>query len=456
LTAPAARNSAAVWSISAAGTSGAAQMQATNYNGLAFRGTVKTDGVDAKASRAVYDLPGGPLSAALGFTARRESISIDSPPVFATGDISGYGAPILSFSNGRSVYAAYAEVDAPIIKMLEFDASVRSDKYTGTGTVTSPKASMRFTPDPRVLLRASVGKGFRAPSLGEAFAPAFLGTSSNVLDPVTGISAQWPELFGGNSHLAPEKSTQDSFGIVFEPVKNVSLSVDYFAVRIENSIGALSVADAINLALTGNPIAVPLVHRDVNGNIVEVDTTNVNLGNLAASGVEVNARWRSPDFAIGRVTTTLSATYMDRYDQTLPDGSVEGSVAATTGNPTSFSTLSAIGNNGGVIMRWKHNLDIVLDKNDWSVSMTQHYQSGYEDFPDNFGNPHQVGSFSTWDAQIAQQLTKQMRWSIGVKNLFDRNPPEAAYGLFFQSGYDPTYYDARARFLYGTITYKFK
>jgi iron complex outermembrane recepter protein len=305
-----------------------------------------------------------------------------------------------------------------------------------------------------LLLRGSIGKGFRAPSLGEAFAPPFLGTSANVKDPVTGTSAQWPELFGGNAHLRPEKSTQDSFGFVLEPIKNVSLSVDYFAVRIENSIGSLSVADALGLAKAGNPIAVPLVHRDVAGNIVEVDTTNVNLGNLAASGVELNMRWRSPDFFFGRITTTLTGTYMDRYDQTLPDGTVEGCVAQTVTVSTG-NTLSCIGNNGGIIQRWRHNLDINLDKNDWSFTATQHFQGSYGDFLDNFGNQHQVGAFSTWDAQVAEQFTKQLRWSLGVKNLFDRNPPEAAYGLFFQTGYDPTYYDARARFVYGTLSYKF-
>ena len=372
----------------------------------------------------------------------------------ATGDISGYGAPILTFSNGRTVYAGYAELDAPIIKMVELDLSVRTDKYTGTGTVTSPKASLRLQPDSRLLLRGSIGKGFRAPSLGEAFAPSFLGTSANLTDPVTATKAQWPQLFGGNPHLLPEKSTQDSFGVVFEPVKNVSLSVDYFAVRISNSIGALSPGDVLALAFAGNPIAVPLVTRSANGTILQINTTNVNLGDLAASGVEVNARWRSPDFAFGRVTTSLTATYMDRYDQTLPDGSVQGSVALTAN--AAGNAITALGNNGGIIMRWKHNLDIVVDKNDWTFSATQHFQGGYHDFPDNFGNPHDIGAFSTWDAQVAQQITKELRWSIGVKNLFDRNPPEAAYGLFFQTGYDPTYYDGRARFLYGTLAYKFK
>jgi len=433
----------------------AAQMLATNYNGLAFKGTVHTDGVDAKASRSVYDLPGGPLSVAFGTTVRHESISIDSPSIFLSGDVSGYGAPIQSFSQGRSSYSAYGEVDIPIIKMVELDVSARADKYTGTGGVTSPKASLRFQPDSRLLLRGSVGKGFRAPSLGELFSPTILATSAQITDPVTGVAAQWPYLLGGNPNLKPEKSRQDSFGFVFEPVKDASIALDYFAVRIDDSIGAIGVEDAIDLAASKPAFSSLVVRSPPNtGNIVQVTTTNQNLGKLNVSGFELNLRWRSPQFSIGRVTTTLTGTYMDQYNQQLPDGSFEGSVAKTT-NPAG-AVLSVIGNNGGVIQRWKHNLDIVLEKNDWSASLTQHFQSGYEDLPPNIGSVHNIGCFSTWDGQVSTRVDKDLRLALGMKNIFDRNPPEAAYGLFFQTGYDPTYYDARARFVYGTISYKFK
>ena len=443
----------------------AAQMAATDYNGLAFKGTVHDDSLDAKASRPIFDLAGGPLSAALGTSMRHESISIDAPAIFLTGDVSGYGAPIPSFSNGRSSYAAYGELDAPIIKQVELDVSVRSDKYTGTGGVTSPKASLRLQPDERLLLRASVGKGFRAPSLGELFSPALLGTSANISDPAHKAlpPAQYSYLLGGNPNLDPEKSRQDSFGLVFEPIKDASISVDYFAVRIANSIGAIGVEEAIGLAYTDPSKFGSLVQRTpvppgspagTLGTIVKVITTNQNLGTLDVTGYEVNLRWRSAPFSFGRITTTLTGTYMDQYNQQLPNGTYEGSIAKTV-NPQG-NVLSVIGNNGGVIQRWKHNLDIVLEQNDWSVSLTQHFQSAYADMPDNFGNPHNIGCFSTWDGQVSSQVIKDLRASLGLKNIFDRNPPEAAYGLFFQSGFDPTYYDARARFVYGTLTYKFK
>lgn len=44
----------------------------------------------------------------------------------------------------------------------------------------------------------------------------------------------------------------------------------------------------------------------------------------------------------------------------------------------------------------------------------------------------------------------------GVKHLFNRKPPEAiTLGTYFQSGYDPTYYDAHGATFNLSANYKF-
>jgi len=40
-----------------------------------------------------------------------------------------------------------------------------------------------------------------------------------------------------------------------------------------------------------------------------------------------------------------------------------------------------------------------------------------------------------------------------VKNVFDTDPPLTNSNLTLQSGNDPSYYDPRARFVYGSIQY---
>jgi iron complex outermembrane receptor protein len=38
----------------------------------------------------------------------------------------------------------------------------------------------------------------------------------------------------------------------------------------------------------------------------------------------------------------------------------------------------------------------------------------------------------------------------------DQNPPLTNQVNTFQAGFDPSYYDARGRFIYGSVTYAFK
>ncbi len=86
------------------------------------------------------------------------------------------------------------------------------------------------------------------------------------------------------------------------------------------------------------------------------------------------------------------------------------------------------------------------------------YQSSYIDVnTDENGNTRRVGTLSLWDVQGSYTGFKDLTLTLGVKNLFDTNPPFTnSVGLTFQVGYDPSYYDARARFIYGSVRYAFK
>ena len=51
---------------------------------------------------------------------------------------------------------------------------------------------------------------------------------------------------------------------------------------------------------------------------------------------------------------------------------------------------------------------------------------------------------------------KNLTLTLGVKNVLDTNPPPTNQRIYFQAGFDPSYYDARARFVYGALTYSFR
>ena len=62
----------------------------------------------------------------------------------------------------------------------------------------------------------------------------------------------------------------------------------------------------------------------------------------------------------------------------------------------------------------------------------------------------------TYDTQVAYGGIKSLRVALGVRNIFDRDPPYTNAGGQFVAGYDVTYADVRGRFVYGTLTYRFR
>ena len=68
-----------------------------------------------------------------------------------------------------------------------------------------------------------------------------------------------------------------------------------------------------------------------------------------------------------------------------------------------------------------------------------------------------VSAYSTFDALVNHQCSRQLDVGLGVKNLLDTDPPYTNNGgqAFFQSGYDPTYANPRGRFVYARANWRF-
>jgi iron complex outermembrane receptor protein len=67
-----------------------------------------------------------------------------------------------------------------------------------------------------------------------------------------------------------------------------------------------------------------------------------------------------------------------------------------------------------------------------------------------------VGNYSIWDVQGQYTGFKNTTVVLGVKNLFNRDPPFTQAGLGFSGGYDPVYADPRGVTYYAKLTYSLK
>jgi iron complex outermembrane receptor protein len=448
----------------------AAQILATNYNGNIIKSTLTTDAVDLKVQHDLAQLPGGALAFAAGVTLRKESLNLAPSLAYQSGDVSGYGAVVLPFAVSRNSHSIYGEIDAPFLKSLEADLSVRNDHYPNASS-TNPKLSLKFTPIDQVAFRGSIGTGFREASLPELFTPLAPATTAIFTDPLLKTPGQFNQLVGGNPDLVPEKSKQFSLGVIAEPIKGLSASADYYHVRVDHAIIGLDAQTVVGLAFLNNPVYVPLVSRDSSGNITQIVTKDVNSGGVVTAGVDVDVKWSGFRTPAGQFSAELAGTWIQKYDLTTIDGSVQHSVGRTT--DTSDSAINAV-TNGGMIFRWKHALTVNWAYAAYGLALTQNYQSSYKDAPSaitdcdptDYNLPtdvpsvcstgRTVTSFATYDLQGEYSGVKNLTFRLGLKNIFNRQPPTVTTnGTYFQAGYDPTYYDPHGRFVYGSVSYKF-
>jgi len=449
------------------------ELQTALIKGKVLDATGTAAEFDVRASNEIWQLPAGPMSLALGGTYRHEQYEYNSSQATTEADVPGFGGSIASIPKvSRNVYALYAEVNVPIVKNLEANLAVRYDDYQGVGNTTNPKLSLRWQPTKEVLIRGSVGTGFRAPSLPELFQPAFFGSTGGSYDdplrcPLTGsprdCNAQFTSKQGGNPDLKPERSTQYSFGGVWEPVKSLSVGADYWYIKIKDVIGApgeepiftdIPAAEAAGLLIryapgsTGCPPQPPGVPCPINYSI----QTNVNLNQLTTSGIDVNAKYNFPKMDWGQVGFNFSGSYYIQWDQQAKGGEVQHLIGTYAGGVA--VTVSSTGSTGA-FPRWKHNANLTYAYGPWQANLNQTYVHSYSE-PDNDGNPRTVGSYSVYGLHGTYSGFKNLTLALGVKNLMDTNPPYTRQAQSFQIGYDAALTDPTGRFWYGSVNYAFK
>ena len=281
------------------------------------------------------------------------------------------------------------------------------------------------------------------------------GLTDPVRCPVTGDSndcdTQFGVLFGGNTQLKPETANQWQVGVVFEPVTNFSIGIDYFNIDLKNlfvnGIAPSTILGDLNQYNSLVTRAAPSATQpNLPGRIIRIDQRYINIGEEKIAGFDVDAVARMPEQTWGRLVFRLNGTYYSKYDVQQTDGTFAGFVsnqylAATTGiNP-----------------RWKHYATATWTYGPWQTTLGQTFQSSYIDVnTDTEDNLRRVGSLSLWDLQAQYTGFKNWTLTLGVKNLFDTNPPFTNQNNTFQVGFDPSYYDPRARFLYGSVGFTFK
>jgi len=206
----------------------------------------------------------------------------------------------------RDITAVFYEAAMPFTDDLLVSVAVRYDDYSDFGSELSPQVSVEYRPTDELLLRASWGEGFRAPTLSELTqADAFSAQDAtdyvlcaNGTTPVAADecpSRQIDTTVQSNPDLGAETSTSMNIGVVYNLTDNMSLTFDYFNLEVENVIQEILVQDLIYAELvlgeTFDPASNYTGYRRAGGpgtRIIEAFTGTVNGPGFEVEGVNLN------------------------------------------------------------------------------------------------------------------------------------------------------------------------
>jgi iron complex outermembrane recepter protein len=464
--------------------------------------------VNVRASRELFQLGGGAAGLGVGLDVSRQRYKDDPSPILQTANalqpnytdsIIGGGAGALPFDSSRKVVGTFAEMSLPVMKILELTGALRYDSFSKvtnkqnfdnlgnpTGSAeqgiasngVTYKLSARLQPTQNFLVRASYGTGFRAPSLGNISTPVSFNGSTGFHDcpfkapnPLAAgcqpPGTEYDALTGGNSAsgaggLKPEKSKQYTIGFRYDPVPVVSFGADVWQVKLRDTINTIdeNVAFA-NGAAYSNLFSVVI---DPIGQFPTLGflSAPINLASSKYSGIDWDTTVRIPN-SVAPFTLQWTGTYMMKADNDFPGIGTQ-------------SSLGKFGPDNNVISRVQSRLTASTKIGMFAHALTATYKSGYLDSPAAEGDGviravnangtlgdfidfsgRRVASYTTFDWQTRASITDALQLTVGVKNMFDRQPP---FSIRFAGGgnylgYDGRYADPLGRNFYIRANYKF-
>lgn len=337
-------------------------------------------------TRSVFDLPGGPLGVAFGADYFQRNQDAQAPALVAA----GYYANAFSnnFTVGlQQVASGYFELDAPIVKQFELNAAVRYDHYNLSGGKASPKVGFKYTPTPGLALRGTAAKGFRAPGPAENGQAGQTFFAGSFADP---ILCRHPENvtaagnFAGqcnvavpfqqstNRDLKPETSKSYTLGVIYEPIRNFSATLDLWYIKIDNQI----VSGGDETDVRGNNFA-PLPEYQADGSTVLVAPPAppiayraigyINANTTETDGLDLGFQYQHDVAGIGHWKSEANWSYTRKYNMTI--GGTTYELAGTHG-PFLFS-----GDTGNPKSRvqWSNT----FGRKNWSITATLNYISSF-------------------------------------------------------------------------------
>jgi len=338
----------------------------------------------------------------------------------------------------RHSYAAYAELDTDIVDGLTTTLAGRYEHYSDFGSTWNGKFAARWEPIRGYALRGAISNGFRAPSLHQQF---FTTTSTNFIGGVpvdiSTVAVDSPVAQAlGSKPLKPEKSVNLSFGATANPLRGLTLTADYYHIKIKDRIVLTENLGAAGSGTSAQNAAVKAV-LDANGfNSVGAARFFINGLDTTTHGVDLVATYRMGLNQFGTWNLTAAYNYnKTKIDKRINDlgplatipglvlfGRIEG-IRFTDGQPRDKIVLSADGDLGkfGVTARTTRYGKVISPGAAAPISdPTSLTATGPDDIF--------LGAKWLTDIELRYKPVKQIELALGADNVFDVYPDRSPFG----------------------------
>jgi iron complex outermembrane receptor protein len=203
-------------------------------------------------------------------------------------------SPSTEIDESRDSYAAYIEVDTDISDSFTIQLAGRFEDYSDFGSTLNGKAAARFEPVEGIAVRGAISTGFRAPGLAQQF---FSTTSTNNVGGQLIEVGTFPvgspiAVALGSEPLEPEESINISGGVVFTLVEGLSLTFDYYNIKINDRI-------VLTENLQGADVEQILRNAMVVGTSARFFINGID---TRTEGLDIVGSYRVPNFGFGRLT----------------------------------------------------------------------------------------------------------------------------------------------------------
>jgi outer membrane receptor protein involved in Fe transport len=368
--------------------------------------------------------------------------------------------------------------DQPFFHELTLEGAARYSDYSTIGGTFTWNVNGTYAPVRDLRIRGTYSKAVRAPNIFELFSPqqgttfrpidpcdvnnitALLGSSdpANVqrgerrrtncaaagipatfTDPLT---ARFSGTTGGNPDLTEETATTFTAGAVIQPrfLPGLTISGDYYDIKIENGIAAVTSQNIVNSCYEAETFPNPfceLFDRGPNFGFTFLRQTQLNFGRLETAGVDATIAY---NFALGENRFALRATanWTDKLNQFFDPVNPEivDPELGETGFPEWSGVGSATWSNGPYSLTYR--LQYIGKQ---ALAGVEIERQDVE-----FGPAGTAPEYFVHDASFSIDATERFTFYGGVNNITDKQPyanrvsyPVSPIGRFFFLG-------ARAKF----------